>query len=181
MKRPIEAVKRWVFRAVAALLLADAALVAVVWQYESDHPEADKKYIERLRDEDRRMVADVRRAQAFREQLPDVRKDCDTFFDNTLLLSSTGYSAIVADLGKITADAGLPPGGVTFKQKSVEQKGIVEVEVNAAVEGNYASLVKFINGLERSKNLYLIDSMSLDSGGERGPRLSLLMRTYFRS
>jgi Tfp pilus assembly protein PilO len=181
VKRPIESVKIWVSRVLVGLLLADAALAAVVWHYESDHPEADKKYIERLQDEDRFMAADVRRAQAIREQLPDVRKACDTFQGDTLLPSSTGYSAIVADLGKITAEASLPPGGVGFKQKPSNQKGIIEVEVGAYVEGDYSALVKFINGLERSKNLYLIDSMSLSSGHEHGVRLSLLMRTYFRS
>ncbi|HVN09084.1 MAG TPA: hypothetical protein VMV61_08940 [Patescibacteria group bacterium] len=181
MTRPIENVKRWVLRFLIALLIVDAALLGAVWHYESDHPEADKKYIERLQDEDRRMVADVRRAQAIREQLPDVKKDCNAFLEDTLLRSSTGYSAIVADLGKITADAGLPPGAVGFKQKSVDQKGIMEVEVSAVVEGNYTSLVKFINGLERSKNLYLIDAMSLSSGRDTGARLSLAMRTYFRS
>jgi Tfp pilus assembly protein PilO len=179
--RPIETVKRWVFRALAALLLLDAALASVVWHYESEHPEADKRYIERLQAEDRVMASDVSRAQAIREQLPDVKKDCESFQHDTLLPSSTGYSAIVADLGKITADAGLPLGGVSFKQKSSDQKGIIEVEVGAFVEGDYSALVKFINGLERSKNLYLIDSMSFASGHERGVHLSLIMRTFFRS
>ncbi|HUJ41115.1 MAG TPA: GspMb/PilO family protein [Candidatus Acidoferrales bacterium] len=181
MNRPIDAVKRWVSRVVAAILLVDAALLAVVWHYSSDHPQADKTYIARLQDQDRRMVADVRRAQAIREQLPDVKKDCNSFLEDTLLRSSTGYSAIVSDLGKVTAEAGLPPGAVAFKQKSADEKGIIEVEVTAVVEGNYASLVKFINGLERSRNLYLIDSLSLASSRETGARLSLAMRTYFRS
>jgi len=179
--RPIENVKRWVFRFVAAILFVDAALLGIIWHYQSDHPEADQKYIESLQEQDRRMVADVRRAQSIREQLPGVKKDCNAFLDDTLLRSSTGYSAIVADLGKITAEAGLPPGAVGFKQKSAEQKGIIEVEVTALVEGNYVSLVKFINGLERSKNLYLIDSMSLTFSHDTGARLSLAMRTYFRS
>lgn len=181
MKRPVEDVKRWVLRAVVALLLVDAGLFAVVWQYEFEHPETGKKTMDRLRDEDRKMVADVRRAQRIREQLPDVRKECDAFLHDTLLVASTGYSAIEADLGKITAAAGLPAGGVGFKQKPTDKQGILEVEVNAVVEGDYSALVKFINGLERSKNLYLIDSMSLNAGHEHGARLSLVMRTYFRS
>jgi Tfp pilus assembly protein PilO len=181
VKRPVENVKLWVRRAVALLLLVDAVLLGIVWRYSSEHPETDRKYLERLQDEDRRLTADVRSAQAIREQLPDVRRQCDTFLGDTLLLASTGYSSIVADLGKITADAGLPPGAVGFKRKPGDQKGVIEVEVSALVEGDYASLVKFINGLERSKNLYLIDSMSLNSGREHGARLSLFMRTYFRS
>lgn len=181
MTRPVETVKRWVLRVVVAFLLLDAGLYTVVWNYESDHPETARKAVERLQDEDRKLAADVRRAQKIREQLPEVRKDCDEFLNNTLLVASTGYSTIETDLGKITAAAGLPAGGVSFKQKSTDKPGIVQVEVNAVVEGDYSALVKFINGLERSRNLYLIDSMSLNAGHERGARLNLIMRTYFRS
>jgi Tfp pilus assembly protein PilO len=181
VKRPVETVKRWVLRAILGLLLVDAGLYAVVWNYESGHPESSRKALNRLQNEDRELAADVRRAQRIREQLPDVRKDCDEFLNNTLLVASTGYSAIEADLGKITAAAGLPAGGVSFKQKATDKPGILQVEVNAVVEGDYSALVKFVNGLERSKNLYLIDSMSLSSGHEGGARLSLAMRTYFRS
>jgi len=181
MNRPVERVKRWVLGAVGAFLVLDAGLFVLVWSYESDHPELGKKTLSRLQDEDRKMTADIRRAQRIREQLPDVRKDCSDFLQDTLLEASTGYSTIEADLGKITAAAGLPAGGVSFKQKPTDKQGIVEVQVNALIEGDYSELVKFINGLERSKNLYLIDSMSLNSGREHGARLSLMMRTYFRS
>lgn len=181
MKRPVENVKRWVLRALLALLLVDAGLGAVVWNYESGHPETGQQALERLQREDREMVADVRRAQRIREQLPDVKKQCDDFLNDTLLVASSGYSTIETDLGKITAAAGLPGGGVSFKQKPADKQGIVEVEVTAVVDGDYSALVKFINGLERSKNLYLIDSMSLNASHERGARISLVMRTYFRS
>ncbi len=181
MTRPVENVKRWALRALIALLVLDAGLGAVVWDYESGHPESGQKALERLQDEDRRLAADVRRAQKIREQLPDARKQCVDFLNSTLLVASSGYSTIETDLGKITADAGLPGGSVEFKQKAADKEGIVEVEVTAAVEGEYSALVKFINGLERSKNLYLIDSMSVTAGHERGARLSLVMRTYFRS
>ena len=181
MNRPVETVKRWVLRAVLGLLLVDAALFAVVWNYESGHPETGQQIVDRLQDEDGKLAKDVRRAHKIREQLPDVRKDCDEFLDNTLLVASTGYSTVEADLGKITAAAGLPAGGVSFKQKATDKPGILQVEVNAVVEGDYSALVKFVNGLERSKILYLIDSMSLTSGHEGGARLSLAMRTYFRS
>ncbi len=181
MTRPVENVKRWALRVLIALLVIDAALAAVVWDYEYGHPESGQKTLERLQDDDRKLALDVRRAQKIREQLPDARKQCVEFLNSTLLVASTGYSTIESDLGKITAEAGLPGGAVGFKQKPADKEGIVEVEVTAAVEGDYSALVKFINGLERSKNLYLIDSMSLNAGHDRGARLSLVMRTYFRS
>ena len=54
--------------------------------------------------------------------------------------------------------------------------------MSATVEGAYPGLVKFINGLERSQNFYLLDSLALASGmGGTGVRLNLQLRTYFRS
>jgi len=181
VKRVAEVVKRWVRGALLALLAADALLLVVVWRDAAEHSSAEQKNLERLRVEDGKISADVDRALAIKAQLPDVQKDCESFFTNTLLVASSGYSTIVADLGKIAAGAGLPPGSIEFKQKPADKQGIVEVQVTAAVEGDYSALVKFVNGLERSKNLYLLDAVSLRAGGEHGARLSLAMRTYFRS
>ena len=181
MRRVAEVVKRGVRVAVLALVAADALLLVVVWRDGAEHSAAEQKNLENLRVENGQMSADVDRAAAIKSQLPDVAKDCEAFFSNTLMVASSGYSTIVADLGKIAAGAGLPPGSIEFKQKPADKQGIIEVEVSAVVEGNYSSLVQFVNGLERSKNLYLLDSMSLKAGSEHGARLSLVMRTYFRS
>lgn len=181
MKRAGELVKRVVRVAVLALVAADALLLVVVWRDAGEHSAAEQTNLERLRVENGKMSADVGQAQAIRAQLPAVQKDCDAFFSNTLLVASTGYSTIVADLGKIAAGAGIPPGSIEFKQKAADKQGIIEVEVSAAVEGDYSSLVKFINGLERSKNMYLLDAMTLKGGNDRIARLNLVMRTYFRS
>jgi len=182
VSRPIEQVQRVVRLAVALVLAADAILLGLVWVNAAEHPEAQQKNLQRLREENRRLGADVRRAEVIRTQIPSVEKDCDVFLRSTLLVASSGYSAIVADLEKIAKEAGIPPGGVSSKQKAPDKQGMIEVEVSATVEGQYSSLIKFINGLERSKNLYLLDAMSFNSGREHGgARLSLVMRTFFRS
>lgn len=172
--------KRLVWFALGAILFADAVLLAVLWQA-VEHPVTAAKRIEVLREESRQMSADVRRASAIREDLPQVRKQCDTFLHETLRPATAGYSAIVADLEKIAADSGLPPGAIGFHQKAADKQGIVEVQITAGVEGGYKALVKFVNGLERSKNLYLLDSLSLSSGQGRLIQMHLQLRTYFRS
>ena len=166
---------------VGVLLLADAVLAGVLWQGAAEHPASAQKRLEQLRDRDRQLATDVRSAEAIREQLPEVRKQCETFLNDTLLQASGGYSAIAADLEKIATEAGLPPGTISFRQKAADKQGIIEVQVTAGVEGSYAALVKFVNGLERSKSLYLLDSLTLSAGPERLIRMNLQMRTYFRS
>jgi len=53
--------------------------------------------------------------------------------------------------------------------------------VAAAVEGDYANVINFINGLERSNNFYVLDGLSLASSTAGNLRLNLQLRTYFRS
>lgn len=180
MMQPRADIKRVVRMVVAIVLLADAVLLGALWQADAENPASSAKRLEQLREEHRQIGADVRRASAIREDLPQVRKQCDTFLRDALRESSGGYSAMVAELGKIAADAGLPPGTVSFRQRAPDKQGIIEVQVTAGVEGSYAALVKFVNGLERSKSFYLLDHVALSAGHERVIHMNLLLRTYFR-
>jgi hypothetical protein len=181
VNRSLDALKLWVRRGVGVILLADVLLLGIIWRNESLHPEAEKQSLDRLREQHKLLTADVRRAADIRDRLPAVERQGDKFLEDTLLETSSGYSTVLADLGSISAGAGLPSGSIGFRQKEPDKQGIVQVEVTASLEGDYAALVKFINGLERSDNLYLLDSLTLSSARERGIKLSLVMRTYFRA
>ena len=179
--KPLSGSRMWVRRALALLLAADLVLVVLVWRSAGMHPDSELRDFDRLRERHRLMERDVARAQDIRQRLPEVEKQCDSFFAERLLPAPSGYSAVIADLGKIAGQAGLPASNIAYKQREVERRGIVEVEVTATVEGDYPSLAKFINGLERSDRLYLLDSFALVSGTEKKIKLNLAMRTFFRS
>ena len=171
--------KRPVRYLLGAILFSDLVLLGVVWDA-AEHPATATKRLLQLKEENRRLAADVQRATAIRADLPEVRKQCDTFIKESLRPASGGYSAIVAELEKIAADAGLPQGSISFRQKQADKQGIIEVQINAGVAGSYKALVKYVNGLERSKSLYLLDNISLSTGQERLIQMHLLLRTYFR-
>lgn len=58
----------------------------------------------------------------------------------------------------------------------------MELEIATAVEGDYDSLVQFLNKLEHSDNFYVLDGLSLNSSTGSGKlRLNLQLRTYFRT
>ena len=58
---------------------------------------------------------------------------------------------------------------------------MVEIEISTVVDGDYASLVRFINGLEHSNNFYVLDNLALAAGSAGVLKLNLQLRTYFRS
>jgi type IV pilus assembly protein PilO len=165
----------------AVLLLADAALIFVLWQAAREGPQAMRTQRDRLALQAKLLKADVARGEKIRASLPQIGKDCDAFYHDNLIASSNGYSAIEADLGQLTTQAGLKSSGFTFKQKEVKLHGVTEISINTSVSGDYPAIIRFINDLEHSKNFYLLDHLQLDAAAIGGIHLSLELRTYFRT
>lgn len=171
--------KKWTRWALGLLLALDATLLFVNWR--DGGVEAQAQNLRALKYQFAVMSKDVRHAQDIEKRLPEIQQQCDTFFKDQLSPSSGGYSAIVADLGEIARRAGLRTSGVSYNQQPVKDREVIEVEVAATVEGDYPSLVRFINGLERSESFYLLDKLALASTTEGSIKLTLELRTYFRS
>jgi hypothetical protein len=182
MDRTAQTRKKVIRWALGVLLALDVALVLTNWRLAATNPkdlQLQRKSLQRQRD---LLKADADRALAIKLKLPAVQQECDQFFAAEFREASSGYSSIEDDLGGVAKEAGLHASSVNFHQREVPNRGVVEVEVAAIVEGDYPSLVRFINGLERSKNFYLLDSLQLASGATGGTlKLNLQLRTYFRS
>ncbi len=170
---------RWV---IAAVLVIDLVLVVVSWRASAADPREllrQKNILQRQHD---LLAGDLKRAMDIRQSLPDAQREWDRFFAQELSEASSGYSSVVADLSAIAKEAGVSTSAVTFRQHEIANRGVVEVEVAATVEGDYPSLVKFIKGLERSRSFYVLDGLTLASGtGGSSVKLNLELRTYFRA
>lgn len=173
--------KIWVGAVLGVLLLADVALAYVVWQFAQSGPDAMRSERARLQVQDKLLKADINRAQAIRRHMPDVGKECDRFYQDEFLPVTTGYSDVLSDLGAIANKAGLQTSGITFHQKELAGRGVTEIAIATDVEGSYPSIIQFIDGLEQSKKLYLVDNLRLSSQNANNIRLNLEIRTYFRS
>jgi Tfp pilus assembly protein PilO len=171
--------KKWTRWALGLLLAIDVALLFVNWR--NGGVEAQAQNLRALKYQFAVMSKDVRQAQDIEKRLPEIQQQCDAFFKEQLSPAAGGYSAVVADLGEVAGKAGLRTSGVSYNQRPVKDRGVVEVEVAATVEGDYPSLVRFINGLERSERFYLVDKLALASSTSGGIKLTLELRTYFRS
>ncbi len=94
---------------------------------------------------------------------------------------TAGYSALEDDLGALARTAGLRTEGLSFRQHPADKRGVTEIEIGATVDGDYPSVVRFIDGLERSDNFYILDSLSLAAGSAGQLKLNLQLRTFFRT
>jgi hypothetical protein len=174
--------KRWVQLALVVVFALDAGLAVERWRMNVAASEQQLQQTAlRLRGEVAALRANLNRAAAVRKGMPQIASQCDQFYDQQLLGPSQGYAALVGDLGDIARKAGLVTSGIRFDQKSSSEHGVAEVDATAIIEGNYEGLIEFINGLERSKNFYVLDSLQLASSTGGRVKLSIRLHTYFRT
>ncbi len=93
----------------------------------------------------------------------------------------TQNSQILTELGKLTSANGVSIQHVTYNMKDAEEGGLQPVEMEAILAGNYSSLAKFINALERDQMFFIINSVTL-GGNPQGPvNLAMKLETYLKA
>jgi Tfp pilus assembly protein PilO len=178
LSRNRKSIIRW---SVVAILAADLGLLGYNVFRQAPTAEAQRADELQLDAQRVRLRDDVKRAQGFRDRLPEVGRQGDIFYNTELRPAASGYSGIVSDLNGIAKEAGLRTNGLSFTQKEVGNRGIMEIQITGTVEGAYPNLVSFINGLERSNSFYVLESLELASSSGSELRMNLRLRTYFRT
>ncbi|HXU19648.1 MAG TPA: GspMb/PilO family protein [Verrucomicrobiae bacterium] len=173
--------KKWIGIALAVPLVLDLGLAVYLWQGGRGNPREIRAEAGRLATQAKLLRADVDRGEKIRASLPQVGKDADSFYKDSFLDTSSGYSRIESDLGAIAAQAGVRTSGFAFKQAKTKQPGVTQISVTTSLQADYPAIVKFINGIERSKNFYLLDQMQINSVSTGGLNLQLELHAFFRT
>lgn len=181
MKSKWPAWKIWAGLALAVLWAADASLGVLLWKTAQQGSAETQSQLTLLATQAKLLRADVARGERIRASLPQAKNDSDLFYHQSFLDASTGYSQIESDLDTIALKAGVKTSGYIFKQKELKDRGVTEVSVSTAVDADYPAVMQFINGLERSKNFYLLDQIALSSASAGAIRLQIGLHTYFRT
>jgi len=183
MRRDFTMRKRIILAFVILLVLADVALAAYSWQL-SSAPHAPQQQLS-VTKQHNLLKADIERAQKIRDNIPATQKECD-FFERSLFPASSGYSAVRSELGAMAGKSGIQLEDLAFKRTEISSRGITEVAVDATVNGNYKSVIVFLNALQRSPNLYAVDTLTLASDPSHQAsanviKVALHLKTYFRT
>lgn len=166
---------------VSALVLVDLGLAVFLWQLRQTDPTDLSRQRTALETKAKLLKADITRGEAIRKEMPKVGDQASAFYDQQLQPSSAGYSALVADLGDIAHKAGLKTTSTAFQDHELKDRGVTEIQIQESVEGNYSDVMKYIQGLERSSNFYMLSDLGLDTSETGVLHLKLLLKTYFRT
>jgi hypothetical protein len=116
------------------------------------------------------------------EKLAQATKDADKFYKQRLPFAD---SQVIAELGVLTKKQGVKLTRVQYADPVPVLAGtagaVTEIRMDASLSGDYRPLVLFINGLERDKMFFLIQSLTLTGQQSGTVGLRLRLATYLRS
>lgn len=93
----------------------------------------------------------------------------------------TSNSEILTELGKLTHDNGVTIESGKFKLPDEEVGQVQPIEMEYDLSGNYSSLAKFINAVERDEMFFVINSISLGGEPRGAVKLSVKLETFVKS
>jgi Tfp pilus assembly protein PilO len=184
MQRDFTLRRQIILGGVLLLVLADVALAAYSWQLASA-PRAPGEELAAQVKVHALLKESIDRAQKIRDSIPAIQKDCDRF-EQSLSPASSGYSAVRSELGAVARKSGIQLDDLSFKQTEIANRGMTEVAIDVTVNGNYKNVIGFLNGLQRSPNLYEVDALTLASENANQAsaniiKVALHLKTYFRT
>lgn len=105
------------------------------------------------------------------------RSEAEKFYDARF---PSAYSTISATIYDLATKDSVRVANLAYTPVPAI-KGLAEVRIDASLSGEYAPLMHLINGLERSKNFFLISGLTLT--GQQGGLVNLRLRliTYLHA
>jgi type IV pilus assembly protein PilO len=184
MHRDFTLQKQAILIVLGLLLAADLGLAIYSWQLSSS-PQTSQRQFDEQATKLSLLKGDVKSAQLIKDNMPATRSDCEKF-EQSLPVESTSTSSIAAELDEVAKKSGLRIDTLTNRPKELPNRGMVEMTIEATVSGDYGSVVRFVNGLQRSQRFYVLDGLALATDAQTQAatgliRVGLHMRTYFRN
>ena len=104
------------------------------------------------------------------KSVEQTRKEMRQFFDDRIPAS---YSAIETSMTDLEVKSGVRLSRQQYTQGKPDQF-LTPITMDAAISGDYPSIMHFVNGIERSKTFFIIDEMALT--GEQSGMVNLRLR-----
>lgn len=90
-------------------------------------------------------------------------------------------SAVGDELGKVASSHGTKIEQAKYDLKAATAMGLQPVEIDGTFSGNYTNLMQFINGLEREKIFFIVESVNLSDAQGGQVRLQMKLQTFVKA
>jgi Tfp pilus assembly protein PilO len=112
----------------------------------------------------------------------EARDEGDRFLASYFLDRQIAYSTLEVELAAAAKEAGIRARERTFNYEPIEgSETLGMLTVNANFEGTYADLIEFVNQVDRSKRLLIIDALSAQpQQGGQALAITVKLNVFFR-
>jgi Tfp pilus assembly protein PilO len=141
-------------------------------------PESRRQELNRLQAELNMKTRQVAPLKDIDKKIDVAQGQIDNFYKKRF---ASQNSEILTELGKLASANGVTIEQGRYKVSGDGPGGLQIVAIEANVAGNYTSIAKFINALERDETFFIVDNITL--GGEtQGPvKLDVKLETYLKA
>lgn len=137
-----------------------------------------KQEMQQLQSELRQKTRQVEPLRGLDKKVVLASQEIDTFYRERL---PDRESTISEELGKLASQSGVKIGQAKYDTKEAEEVGLTPFFIEATCQGDYLQLMRFINGLERDKTFFIVNSVVLGDAQGGSVKLQLKLETYLRS
>ena len=152
--------------AIAAMIVADLVAVGVLFSPLVGSAESRQISMSELSAELQQKTREVEPLKGIDKKVVLAKGQISQFYQDRF---AERDSELAAELGKLASENGVRILQAKYKEEDPTGAGIVPTEIEGNFSGDYLQLVRFINSLERSKQFFTVDSISLagESAGGR--------------
>lgn len=162
----ITSARRILLAVLVVLLIADVAAIAVLLSPAGRSRQAREQEYEAVRAKLIEKRKEALPARDMDKKLDIARQEIAAFYDNRL---PAHYSEISQSLNKLAEQTHVQVVGIKYEPKPAEIPGLTMVQIGITVRGNYTDQMEFMNALERSKLLYVVNGIGF-GGTQAGPQ-----------
>jgi Tfp pilus assembly protein PilO len=169
---PISAMQGGLILLVAANLVAGYFVLRPIGGSAEDL----KAQAESLRTTLRQQQATLDRTRLLAGKIESGRGQGDSFMDTYFLPRRTAYSMIMGELNDIAMQSKVMAKEGAFSIEPVEGSDTLEMmQISANYEATYSDLIQFVNKLDKSDRLLVIESLNA-TPQQTGGRLSVMLK-----
>lgn len=109
-------------------------------------------------------------------QYDDQTRRLDDFYENLLGTQMDRMTTIQKEIRSIATEFHIDPEAIDYNPEEMEGAGMTLFQITIPLIGGYPNLRQFINRIESSKHLLIVDSVELTGAREGGAMLSLTIK-----
>ena len=147
--------------AVAVLIAANLVAGYFVLRPIGGSPEDLRAQVAEQRVQLRQRQSTIGRTRLFATKIEAGRTEGDEFMDDYFLPRRVAYSTILDELNQAATDSHLTPKEAAFASEPIEGSDtLTMMQISANYEGSYANLIHFINLIDKSESLLIIEGLN---------------------